>query len=160
MRAKNAMALIAGVTLLGLAACAGEPGAEDEMAMPADTGMDMEPATPADAGDQQAATPDSLPEGVTAEMIAQGGAVFRDQGLCFTCHGQDATGGPLAPDLTDTEWLNVTEGTYEEITQVVRTGVPQPREHAAPMPPMGGASLTDEQVQAVAAYVWSLSHAD
>jgi mono/diheme cytochrome c family protein len=26
------------------------------------------------------------------------------------------------------------------------------------MPPMGGAQLTPEQVSAVAAYVWSLSH--
>jgi hypothetical protein len=26
------------------------------------------------------------------------------------------------------------------------------------MPPMGGAQLTPEQVNAVAAYIWSLSH--
>jgi len=26
------------------------------------------------------------------------------------------------------------------------------------MPPMGGAQLTDDQVKALAAYVWSMSH--
>ena len=38
------------------------------------------------------------------------------------------------------------------------TGVPKPKEHPAPMPPKGGAPLTDDQVKAVAAYVYSLSH--
>jgi hypothetical protein len=36
--------------------------------------------------------------------------------------------------------------------------VPYPKQHAAPMPPMGGASLTPQQVCAVAAYVYSLGH--
>jgi hypothetical protein len=36
------------------------------------------------------------------------------------------------------------------------TGVPQPKDYRSPMPPMGGAQLTPDQVSAVAAYVWSL----
>jgi hypothetical protein len=41
--------------------------------------------------------------------------------------------------------------------QVVTNGVPQPKQHPAPMPPKGGAPLTDQQVRAVAAYVFSIS---
>jgi hypothetical protein len=36
--------------------------------------------------------------------------------------------------------------------------VPQPKEYRNPMPPTGGAQLTPDQVSALAAYVWSLSH--
>jgi len=36
--------------------------------------------------------------------------------------------------------------------------VPQPKRFRSPMPPMGGAQLTTDQVLALAAYVWSLSH--
>jgi cytochrome c5 len=34
--------------------------------------------------------------------------------------------------------------------------VPQPKKAPAPMPPMGGASLSDDQVKAAATYVHSL----
>jgi mono/diheme cytochrome c family protein len=44
------------------------------------------------------------------------------------------------------------------IEGVVRNGVPQPKQFPAPMPAMGGAPLSDEQVRAVAAYVYSISH--
>lgn len=63
----------------------------------------------------------------------------------------------LGPDLTDNTWLN-NDGTLEGIMNTVRTGVPQPKEATAPMPPMGGATLNDEQIRAVATYVYSLSH--
>jgi mono/diheme cytochrome c family protein len=36
--------------------------------------------------------------------------------------------------------------------------VPQPKQYRSPMPPMGGAQLSDTQASAVAAYVWGLSH--
>lgn len=99
-----------------------------------------------------------LPEGVTQEMVTAGQTIFTGQGICYTCHGQDGTGVEnLAPNLTDQEWLN-TDGTYEGIVQTVTVGVPMPKQAAAPMPPMGGAQLTEQQVREVAAYVYSLSH--
>lgn len=103
------------------------------------------------------APPAALPEGVTADMVAQGQTIFTSTGNCYTCHGPDAKGTQLAPNLTDAEWLNVS-GKYDEIVSTVKTGVPHPKDpsHAAPMPAMGGATLTDDQVKAVAAYVWSL----
>ncbi|HEY9514492.1 MAG TPA: c-type cytochrome, partial [Gemmatimonadaceae bacterium] len=78
-------------------------------------------------------------------------------GTCFTCHGPDQKGTPLAPDLTDKQWLDG-DGSYQYIVQTVTAGVPKPKQHPAPMPPMGGSSLSQQQIQAVAAYVYSLSH--
>lgn len=92
-----------------------------------------------------------------AKQVEDGKKIFTGKGLCMACHGADAKGTPLAPDLTDEEWLNV-DGTLQSIVALVRTGVQTPKEHPAPMPPMGGASLKPEEIEAVAAYVWSLSH--
>lgn len=87
-------------------------------------------------------------------MVAQGREIFTGGGACVTCHGQDATGTQLAPDLTDDEWVNLSSPvTPEKIADLIRQGVPQPKQYPAPMPPMGGASLADDQVQAAAAYV-------
>ena len=44
------------------------------------------------------------------------------------------------------------------ILKVIKEGVPKPKQFRSPMPPMGGAQLSDTQASALAAYVWSLSH--
>ena len=93
-------------------------------------------------------------------MIALGDSIFHGQvagGTCQTCHGPDAKGTQLAPNLTDNQWLNG-DGSYQFIVNTVTNGVPNPKQHPRPMPPMGGAQLTPAQVRAVAAYVYSLSH--
>jgi cbb3-type cytochrome c oxidase subunit III len=98
--------------------------------------------------------------GGTAAQIAEGEKIFHGQeagGTCTACHGQDAKGTAMAPNLTDSEWLNG-DGSLAFIEHTVTTGVPQPKSHPAPMPPMGGASLSPDQIKAVAAYVYSLSH--
>ncbi|MGH7552222.1 MAG: c-type cytochrome [Longimicrobiales bacterium] len=84
-----------------------------------------------------------------------GKAIFLGKGNCHVCHGKDAKGTPLAPDLTDAELLNI-DGKLESISKLVKAGVPAPKKHPAPMPPMGGMTLSDAEVQAVAAYVFSL----
>lgn len=99
-----------------------------------------------------------LPEGMTPEMVQAGKTAFETT-ICYTCHGMDATGTPLAPNLTDSEWIN-TDGTPEGIENIIRNGVPTPQQAPAPMPPMGGAQLSDEQVQNLVAYVYALSHAN
>jgi mono/diheme cytochrome c family protein len=141
----NVLALLT-VVAMGLGACGGDGGTED---LP-DT---QPPATDAAAaGDQQV----TLAEGVTQEQFDEGRQLFTGQGGCHACHGQQATGTQLAPNLTDGEWLNVSGPVVSEIAQLIQTGVPQPVEHPAPMPPMGGANLTEAQVQALAAYVASI----
>lgn len=100
--------------------------------------------------------PAVLPEGVTAGMVEEGQSIFHGAGICYTCHVEGGTGGPLAPDLTDDAWLNI-DGEYESIVDLVVTGVPQPLEHPGTMQPRAGMPLTDDQVRAVAAYVYILS---
>jgi cbb3-type cytochrome c oxidase subunit III len=98
--------------------------------------------------------------GGTAAQIAEGEKIFHGQeagGTCTACHGQDAKGTAMAPNLTDSEWLNG-DGSLAFIEHTVTTGVPKPKSHPAPMPPMGGATLSPDQIKAVAAYVYSLSH--
>jgi mono/diheme cytochrome c family protein len=96
--------------------------------------------------------------GGDAKLTALGDSIFHGQaggGTCYVCHGQDGTGSAVGPNLTDSEWLN-NDGTLAGITGTVKSGVPQPKKAPAPMPPMGGASLSDDQVKAVATYVHSL----
>ena len=102
----------------------------------------------------------SVPAGSTAEMVALGNRVYHGQvggASCAGCHGADGKGSPLGPDLTDQKWL-WSDGSYPGIAKTITDGVMQPKEYRSPMPPMGGAQLTNDQVSAVAAYVWALSH--
>ena len=102
----------------------------------------------------------SVPAGSTAEMVALGNRVYHGQvggASCAGCHGADGKGSPLGPDLTDQKWL-WSDGSYPGIAKTITDGVMQPKEYRSPMPPMGGAQLTTDQVSAVAAYVWALSH--
>ncbi|MGH7701996.1 MAG: c-type cytochrome [Gemmatimonadales bacterium] len=100
---------------------------------------------------------DSLPTGVTEAMIEKGNEVFHKAGLCYACHGSEAK-GLVGPNLTDDVWLH-SKGTYQEIVTQVSTGVTKEESKSGiVMPPKGGSSISDDEVEAVAAYVWSLSH--
>ena len=132
---------MAAVTTMALSACAGG----DETAEMEESG-----AAEMEAGAEMAV---NLPEGVTQEQFDQGKQLFTGRGGCQACHGPDAMGTQLAPDLTDDEWINVSGPNYDEVVELIYSGVPQPVQHPGPMPPMGGASLTDAQVEALAAYV-------
>ena len=142
----------AAVLLVALVACAKKDNTTDQAADTASTAAATTGAAPAAA---PAPTVAQLPAGVTQDMVNQGQQIFTSTGQCYTCHGPDAKGTQLAPNLTDSEWLNIS-GKYDEIVNLVHSGVPQPKQHPAPMPAMGGAQLTDDQVKQVAAYVWSL----
>jgi glucose/arabinose dehydrogenase/mono/diheme cytochrome c family protein len=112
-----------------------------------------------DAGDT-AAEGLPVPQGATRAMVALGERVYRGEvggATCAGCHGVNAAGTPLGPDLTDSHWI-WSDGSYPAIAKTIAAGVPQPKQYRSAMPPMGGAQLTPEQVSAVAAYVWALSH--
>ena len=99
------------------------------------------------------------PRAERAASLAQdtsGKAIYLGKGLCHACHGPDAKGTVLAPDLTDSTWLHI-DGKLESIVKLIKEGVAEPENAPAPMPPRGGAQLTDAEVDAVAAYVHSLS---
>ena len=137
--------------ILAIGACGGEDSA------PA-AGDAQEPAaesTP--AVDETASSMDlDLPEGVTPAMVAEGEALYSGGGICFTCHMEGGVGGPNAPNLTDQEWIGI-DGSFESIVDNIMVGVPEPMEFPGLMLPKAGAPITDEQVRAIAAYVWALS---
>jgi mono/diheme cytochrome c family protein len=93
-------------------------------------------------------------------MVVVGERIFRGQvggAACSGCHGEAGEGSPLGPPLTGKKWL-WSDGSYAGIKKTIMEGVPQPKEYRSPMPPMGGAQLTPEQVSSVSAYVWGLGH--
>jgi mono/diheme cytochrome c family protein len=101
-----------------------------------------------------------VPPGATADEFALGKKIFDGEvagATCAGCHGAGGVGSPVGADLTAGTWL-WSDGSLEGITKTILAGVPEPKEHAGAMPPKGGVDLTDDQVKAVAAYVWSLGH--
>jgi mono/diheme cytochrome c family protein len=103
-----------------------------------------------------------VPSGATAEQVALGERIFHGRaadGTCAGCHGSDANGSPQGPSLVSGKWLD-TDGTFPGLRHTITDGVPQPKNPSPPMPPRGGAPLTDADVTAVAAYVWAISHPD
>lgn len=99
----------------------------------------------------------AAPAGVTPAAIAKGDTIYHKTGMCYACHGTNAE-GTVGPNLTDAEWLHG-DGSYDMIVATVTSGVPADKaKKGIPMPPKGGSSITDEEVKAVAAYVYSLSH--
>jgi glucose/arabinose dehydrogenase/mono/diheme cytochrome c family protein len=102
----------------------------------------------------------AVPSGATREMVFEGEKIYRGQvggAPCTGCHGENGAGTTLGPPLNANKW-QWSDGSFAGITKTINDGVPQPKNYRSPMPAKGGAQLTDDQVKAVAAYVWSLSH--
>ncbi len=111
-----------------------------------------------DAGTGAATQP---PAGATAQMVQLGDRIFHGEVAsagCTGCHGTDGGGTNLGPTLRAHAWL-WSDGSYAGIQQTIRQGVPHPKQFRRPMPARGGAELSDEQLAALAAYVWTLGHA-
>ena len=101
-----------------------------------------------------------VPEGSSREMVTLGYRIYQGQvggASCTGCHGAKGAGSSLGPDLTKKTRM-WSDGSFAGILKVITDGVPQPKQYRSPMPPMGGANLSDAQASALAAYVWALSH--
>ena len=97
------------------------------------------------------------PASISPAAIAQGDSIFHGKGNCYACHGTNAQGA-VGPNLTDAEWIH-SDGSYDAIVKQITAGVPQAESKSGiAMPPKGGSSITDDEVKAVAAYVYSLGH--
>jgi mono/diheme cytochrome c family protein len=99
---------------------------------------------------------------VTAANVALGDSLFNNGG-CQRCHGKGAVGAANAPALDGKKWLQLKTGSYDEMVKLITDGVAKEAikdpAHKFPMRGRGGqANYTDAQVQALAAYVWTLSH--
>lgn len=170
MRRRSLVSVVGMIITIGVVGCgdAGgdSPAADSPAAMEPTTSTPVPtPATPPVATDTPAPAPAApaaaAPTGGSDPQLVQAGQqVFAGPGLCTACHGPNAQGTALAPNLTDGTWLwieNPEENLQQKVADLVRAGVPQPQEAPAPMPPMGGANLSDDQLNAVAAYVASIS---
>lgn len=84
-----------------------------------------------------------------AEAAEKGKEVYAQ--ACVACHGEDGKGNQSlgAPDLTDDTWLY--GSTYDWIRETVVNG----RQNQMPAQ---GERLSDDQIQILAAYVYSLSN--
>jgi mono/diheme cytochrome c family protein len=126
--------------VIAAAALVGCASAEGPAAAPA----------PAGGGGATAATP---------AMVAEGATLFAGTGRCSRCHGDAGVGGRFGPSLSDDTWVHVNPANATAMTDLenlIRTGIAEPRIGTSGMPAMGGAQLTDPQIQALAAYVLSL----
>jgi mono/diheme cytochrome c family protein len=114
-------------------------------------------APSAGAQEQETLVPDS----VTPQRVIAGSELFNN-GSCVVCHAPAGLGPTArAPDLADIEWLHG-QGDFEGIRHTIIWGVPRDRMKAVtPRPfemnPYGGMPLNNEQLEALTAYVWSLS---
>lgn len=109
-------------------------------------------------GMAQAQVPDSLPAGVTPLMIRNGKLLYEGPGFCASCHGTTGAGvGSASGNLTDSTWAH-SDGSFDGILRQIMSGLPQGHNTTGrPMPERGGSRLTENQLRAIAAYVWTLS---
>jgi|SRR6187551_3576861 len=147
MRRSILMPLVLSSAMAVLAACGGKKASQTP--------------TPTGGGVAANAAP-AKPAAVTPANIAMGDSIFNN-GSCQNCHGKGGIGATNAPALTGKSWLQLTTGSYEEIVGIITTGVPiekiKDKTHTRAMGARGGRmALTDPQIQAVAAYVYTLTH--
>ena len=136
-------------THIGLLASLAMAGASPALAQTSDAA-----ATPARP---QAPTASGAAASYSPELVAKSDAPFHASGNCYACHGSNAE-GLVGPNLTDAEWIH-SKGSYDDIVAQINHGVPKEESKSGiVMPPKGGATLSDDDVKAIAAYVYSLSH--
>ena len=93
-----------------------------------------------------------VPTGYTREHILHGDRVFHGEaanGQCSVCHGIDGKGTPNGNDLTAGMFV-WSDGSVKELKRTILHNM-------AVAPGMDG-DLRPEDVDAVAAYVWAISH--
>jgi glucose/arabinose dehydrogenase/cytochrome c5 len=113
-----------------------------------------------EAGEEAAVAALAVPEGATRDELKLGARIFHGQvggATCAGCHGSNAKGTALGPDLTSGRW-RWSDGSLAAITHTIEEGVAEPKDYRIPMPPMGGPRLSKQDLDAVAAYVWALGH--
>lgn len=103
-----------------------------------------------------------VPDSITPQRVLEGSDLF-NAGSCGACHAVAGRGvGVRAPDLSDIEWLH-SEGDFDGIFETIFWGVSRDEMKAVtPRPfemhPRGGMNVDREQMKALAAYVWTVSH--
>jgi mono/diheme cytochrome c family protein len=98
-----------------------------------------------------------LPEGVTLDRVGAGLQLFHGKGACAPCHGELGAGTADAPELIAGQW-KLGPGTYQWLRHLTRHAGWGARSRGDDPQPMRGPTVLDSaEVDAVAAYVWSIS---
>lgn len=124
------------LAVASLAACASGGGGEVEAAAPA-------------GGDVMA----------SADLVAMGSELYSAR--CTRCHGAEGVGSNRGPSLADADWAWI-EGTDDPeaeatVAMILREGITEGRTAQNAMMPALGATMSDEEIDALVAYVLSLS---
>lgn len=110
-------------------------------------------------GEVAAAAPEAGGAMASAEMIAMGSELFAAR--CTRCHGAEGVGTNRGPSLADAEWAWIDgpgdPGAYDTLATILREGITEGRTAQNAMMPALGAGMADEEIDAVIAYVLSLS---
>ena len=88
----------------------------------------------------------SVPPGATSGEVTLGKKIFQGDvagATCAGCHGAEGVGTPVGPALSSGTWL-WGDGSLASITETIKNGVPEPKQHPGAMPPTGGVKLSDE----------------
>jgi len=100
------------------------------------------------------------PAGANAAQVALGDKIYHGQasgGACAGCHGSDGGGTSFGANLKAHTYL-WSDGSIAGIRKTIAEGVATPKQSDGVMPPKGGSDLSDSDLDAVAAYVWTLAH--
>jgi glucose/arabinose dehydrogenase/mono/diheme cytochrome c family protein len=143
-------------------AYAGDPNAKGIEAAPASTthAEDAPVVLPPEGIHPHAGAKLVPPPEATQSQVDLGQKIFSGElagATCAGCHGAGGIGTPVGPNLTSGKWL-WGDGSLASITDTITNGVPEPKQHPGAMPPMGGVTLSKEDLGAVAAYVWAIGH--
>ena len=82
----------------------------------------------------------------TADLLSEGKAIFVKN--CVSCHGPEAQGASIGPNLTDEYWLH--KGGIKDIFKTIKNGVQEKG-----MIPWGQ-QMSNAQIAAVATFIKSL----
>lgn len=124
------------------------------------SGASTTSSAPAPAQSAANARP-ALPSNVTPAVVAMGDSIYHARG-CRNCHGPSGEGTNRAPALNDAKLSHV-NGSFDDYVRIITNGVPaaeiKDKAYTSAMPARGGtrpAALTDDQIRAVAGYVFTL----
>jgi cbb3-type cytochrome c oxidase subunit III len=102
--------------------------------------------------------PAARPPEVTDSAVAEGRRIFQGVGGCSACHGMEGGGTDSGAPLAQGVWMHGAD-TWRAIRSRVLHGIPKDEStRGTTMPIRGMSELTDAQVDAVASYVWVISH--
>lgn len=96
---------------------------------------------------------------VTDARVALGRRIFHGEerdGTCSSCHGAEGRGTSMGPRLTGPDWI-WGDGSVAFLRKITQDGVPKPKRSMISMPARGAASLTDTDIDALVAYMRTLS---